>query len=877
MLMVRANGIPSKNTGPEGYIENKGQITDQNLQPNPSVKYLLLADGLNIQLRQGGFSYDSYTMEADEPVQAKPMPRNDLKHPKPYRMLFNRVDIEFVGANPEPMMEALVPSDDYTNYYNGEEEGILFVHSYQKIVYHDLYPGIDLEFGIENHQPKYNFIVHPGANPSLIRWKYIGASDVRFAESKIMLKVIAGFIEETIPETFVKETGNRVALKYQHTGSGEFSFSAATYPGNQTLVIDPAPWATYYGASGEDDGMSIAVDRWGNVLMGGFTSSTTNIASSGAHQSTFGGGQSDGLIVKFSSTGARRWATYYGGAVQGDWIYGIACGQTGNVYIGGTTGSTAGIASTGAFQTVMGGDYDGFIARFDSTGVRRWGTYIGGNTYDYAYTMTIDKNENVIITGETFSTNGIATAGAIQTNKNSFSSSDSWIEKFDSSGARTWGTYYGGDGIDIGYGITTDTSNNIIIAGYTWTGIGFSTPGVFQPTGGGGMNDGYVLKLGPGGNRIWCTYFGNGNDEHFRAVVTDKAGNIYAAGFGGTNITTTGMASPGAYQTSTNGGSESMIVKFTPNGARVWSTYYGGNGDDAIRCITIDKNAFVYVAGETSSTSAIASAGCWQSVNGGGALDGFVARFDSSGTRLWSTYYGGNGNDAVYGVGTDTLGTLFLTGGTVSASGIVRPGSYQTVFVGSIGSADAFISAFTNTGFLPVQLLSFNVNRIEEGVQVNWITASETNSDRFEIERSTDAQNWSLAGTIAASGNSADQKRYRYDDHDAFIIQSSTLFYRLKQVDRDGSFTYSEIATLGSLLENEAVFVYPNPFSEQLFVKNVKTLYTVTVIDYMGKIQLLSEVSKEGSIDGLDQLIQGLYTIELRSDQEVQRFVVLKK
>jgi hypothetical protein len=875
--MVYAANKPSKLAGPEGYIENKGQIMDQNRKPNSDVKYLLNTDGMNIQLRSRGFSYDTYSIQQDKSLPLKHRTGSIREESKPYTVFFHRIDIEFIDANPDVHMEALLPSDDYTNYYtvDGAENGVLFVRSYQNIIYHDLYPGIDLEFGLKDGKPKYNFVVFPGADPSKIKWKYKGPSEILFTESSITLKVAAGLIEETIPETFVKESGESVDAHFQQTEVGVFSFSTAGYPANTTLVIDPVPWATYYGGTFEDIGWVIDSDRWGNLLIGGYTTSTNNIASAGAHLVTFGGGQSDAMLLKFSSAGARKWATYYGGA-NGEWNYGTAVGKNGNIYIGGTTGSFGGIATPGSYQPALAADYDGYLARFDSTGVRVWGTYFGGNSYDEVYAMAIDENENIILTGQTWSTTGIASPGALQTAKNSFSSSDIFVFKFDSSGTRLWSTYYGDDGIDIGYGINTDTANNIVIVGYTHSGFNFSTTGAFQPAHGGGMSDGYVLKLGPNGNRIWCSFFGDTNDDQFRAVITDKAGNIYASGFTGTVFGGV-MATPGAYQSTRSGGNELLMAKFTSSGSRVWSTYYGGDSIEFPQGMAIDRNAAVYLVGETNSATGFTSAGCWQPVYAGGANDGYIAKFDSSGARLWGTYYGGSMNDLAIAAVTDTIGNLFVTGGTMSTSGISRPGAYKPTFTTSFGGGDAFIAAFTGTGFLPVKLLYLNAERWGYDVKISWETASEKNSDRFDIQHSTDGENWSYAGTVEASGVSSSRLRYTFFDRSPLAKQETLVFYRLKQMDMDGSYMYSDIVRVGSSSFDQPVSVYPNPFQQQLYVKNAEPATIVQFINFMGNVQLTTVVSEQGTIDELHQLAPGIYIMEIKAAREVYRLTVQKK
>ena len=140
----------------------------------------------------------------------------------------------------------------------------------------------------------------------------------------------------------------------------------------------------------------------------------------------------------------RQWGTYYGGTGQD---YGLSCATdtSGNIYLAGITRSTSGIATTGAHQTNHGGYRDAFLVKFNSSGVRQWGTYYGGTREEYGNSCATDASGNIYLSGFTSSTSGMATTGAHQA---TFGGGDwdAFLVKFNSSGVRQWGTYYGGTG-----------------------------------------------------------------------------------------------------------------------------------------------------------------------------------------------------------------------------------------------------------------------------------------------------------------------------------------------------------------------------------------------------------------------------------------------
>ncbi|MBK9515720.1 MAG: hypothetical protein IPO05_19425 [Flavobacteriales bacterium] len=137
---------------------------------------------------------------------------------------------------------------------------------------------------------------------------------------------------------------------------------------------------------------------------------------------------------------------------------------------------------------------------------------------------------------------------------------------------------------------------------------------------------------------IWGTYLGSAGLDESRAVAlgTDQFSLV-------TGYTTSffNMATSGAFDISYNTGGDAYLVKFDPNGARAWSTYFGGLGKDEGNSVALGPNGDVVIVGTTASLSGIASAGAFQPALGlAQSTDGFIARFSSAGTRVWSTYYG---------------------------------------------------------------------------------------------------------------------------------------------------------------------------------------------------------------------------------------------
>jgi hypothetical protein len=677
------------------FIENKGQVIDQNNHPNSAVKYLFNGNGMNIQLRAGGFSYDVFT-KTKQPK--KPNAHGKIDPPDPkfgdtqiWDMHFHRVDFTLVGSNTACNVLPSEPAPDFLNYYTtgSPEEGVTSVHHYSKVTYKNIYPNIDMEFlASENTGVKYNFIVRPGGNFSSIRLKIEGASKITLKDGKLLIKTTRGNVEETIPSSYVINEGSNapVAVKFVRIGENLFGFSVdGDIPENAALVIDPVPlriWATYYGGSGEDRVLDESMFNADRIFISGTTTSTNAIATSGVHQSTLAGG-SDAFIARINSSGVRQWATYYGGSGNEE---GYACSSTNldDVVLAGTTYSTSNISTTGCHQPTLGGNKDAFATRINGiTGVRVWGTYYGGNWDDYFYDVCCDSDGYLYFAGRTGSTNAIATANTQQTTYGGGNEDAFFVCLHISNGARWWGTYYGGTASDFGYGVY-QVGATLVLAGYTNSSNAIASSGSYQSTLGGGY-DAFLLMFDRDfGTRIWGTYYGgSGNEEGFASY--GDGSYLFLVG---TTYSTSNIATPGAHQTAIGGNKDAFFAKFTVAGARNYATYYGGTWDDYF--YGTYKNYFV---GRTGSQSAIATTGSHQPTYGGGNEDGFLVKFDDAGVRQWGTYYGGSASDFGYGIRFfSSDNEVYMAGYTASTSGISTTGSHQPTYGG--GAYDGFLVKF---------------------------------------------------------------------------------------------------------------------------------------------------------------------------------------
>jgi PKD repeat protein len=345
-----------------------------------------------------------------------------------------------------------------------------------------------------------------------------------------------------------------------------------------------------------------------------------------------------------------------------------------------------------------------------------WGTYFGGLETEYGQAIACDTLLHSFMTGITYGTTGLASSGAYQTSV-SAKYQHAFVAAFSASGKRIWSTYFGGNIGEVGSGISTDLSGNVVITGLTQSDSGIATSGAYQTKliqsiYFGGTLDAFVAKFSPVGKRLWSTYFGGNSADQASAITTDLLGNIYITGW---TESDSGIATSGAYQTKLAHGQyliDGFIAKFSPSGGRVWGTYFGGGGPigygkgdgrDEANAIAVDKSGNVYITGYTASDSGIASSGTYMTKSPQvGANHVFVAKFSTTGSKYWSTYFGGNKQEYGKGIGVDNSGNVIITGYTYSDStGIATSGAYQTSLGGGYDSPyDGFLAKFTASGGL---------------------------------------------------------------------------------------------------------------------------------------------------------------------------------
>ncbi len=326
-----------------------------------------------------------------------------------------------------------------------------------------------------------------------------------------------------------------------------------------------------WGGSQNDQAKGITIDPSGNILITGLTNS-------------FGAGEYDVFLTKYSPAGDLLWQRIWGGTGHNQAL-GAFADSDGSIYVTGGTSS-------------FGTSTDAFLIKFNAMGNLQWQRTWGGAGAQLGWSVALDNSGNVYVTGHT----------------ESFGSGhyDVFLLKFDPSGSLQWQRIWGGKGYDVGYSVGVGSSGNVYVAGST-------------SSFGAGGSDAFLLKFDPSGNLLWQRTWGGSYADSAYALTIDSNENIYVTG-------QTSSYGYGAHcQLEFGPCSNVFLLKFSASGTLLAQRTWGGPGNRIVGDLgygaAVDRTGSVYVTGETNSFS----------VRGSSV---FLLKFDSSANLTWELTWG---------------------------------------------------------------------------------------------------------------------------------------------------------------------------------------------------------------------------------------------
>ena len=436
------------------------------------------------------------------------------------------------------------------------------------------------------------------------------------------------------------------------------------------------------GGSNSDTGYGIATDNNGDIWVTGSWQSA-DIDEDGNDDLTSNGGD-DSYILKFDSNGNFLTAVSIGGS-SNDRGYGIATDNNGNVLATGYFQGSIDIDGDGNNDLTSNGTADSYVAKFDINGNLLFAQNIGGSRGDQGYDIATDSNGNVWATGFFFQDSiDIDGDGNIDLTNNGFE--DSYVAKFDINGNLLFAQNIGGSDFDKGYGIATDSNDNVWATGTFERNIDIDSDGTDDLISNGG-EDGYLAKFDSNGNLLFAQNIGGSDFDNGNAIATDSNGNVWVTGDFWGSID---MDSDGTDDLTSNGNYDSYVAKFDNNGNLLFAQNIGGSDLDGGNDIATDSNGNVWATGYFQGNTDIDRDGV-DDLTSNGNIDSYIAKFDNNGNLLFAQNIGGSSNDRGYGIATDSNSNVWGTGNFQGSIDIDGDGTNDLL---SNGSSDGYIAKF---------------------------------------------------------------------------------------------------------------------------------------------------------------------------------------
>ncbi|HBH06158.1 MAG TPA: hypothetical protein DDX92_06120 [Flavobacteriales bacterium] len=571
----------------------------------------------------------------------------DLFQEEPLK--FHSYQASFEGSSPDVQVIGESKFKHHLNYYLGSDptQWASNVEVFKGVLYKNLYPGID--FRISQNPAgglKTEYIVHPGANPSLIRIRYQGLDDLSIENRALKARTSLNEIVEEEPICFQKQGSDQKSLGVRYKLEDEqLSYEILDrYSSENQLIIDPVLiFSSYSGSTANNFGYSAAYDQFGYLYSASTTFSIGYPTTLGAYQSTWNGGTTgtgtDIAITKWDTSGTYLLYSTYLGGTSDELPHSLVVSKFNELYVMGTTTSFDYPSTPGAFDTAFNYDpanvtpidlknnigvlynngSDIVVTMFDPSGnnlinstflggTGNEGINEGGLVFNYADEVRgeilVDDFGDVYVASCTRSANNPISGVGFQTTKPGPPSDlDGILYKLNHNLTNLkWTNYLGGAQEDAVFSIALDTDQNIYVTGGTLSQGFPTTPGALHNLKNGGI-DGFVSHISSDGSAlISSTYYGTSAYDQSFFVEADRADNVYL--FGQTSGFSGALVSNAAYNEPDGG---QFISKLSPQlDSVIWSTRFGsGDGDPDISptAFLVDLCNSVYISGWGSDLS----------------------------------------------------------------------------------------------------------------------------------------------------------------------------------------------------------------------------------------------------------------------------------
>ncbi|HSK11741.1 MAG TPA: PKD domain-containing protein [Phnomibacter sp.] len=543
--------------------------------------------------------------------------------------------VRFGGGDPKAVAVPERRLPGYSNYYIGNDASrwASQVYGFEAVTYRQMYRGVDVRYYSDEGFVKYDLLVAPGGAVNEIVLEYDGVLSLGTEKGELVVSTSVGEVRERVPYSYQLVNGIRREVPCSYVVKGNtVRFRLVGYDAAWPLVIDPTwVFSTFAGSVPDNWGYTATFDKEGNAYGGGIVMGTGYPTTTGAFQTTFGGGTSgsegpngfDINILKLDPDGRRRiYSTYLGGN-SNEQPHSLVVDNDGNLLVAGRTLSTN-FPLAGAGQIGPGGRWDIIVTKFNAAGTALIGSVrIGGSSDDgvnvrHKFPVTSpsftdqnygdDARSEIIVDGAGFvyvagctqSGDLPVSAGALQTSLQG--AQDAVLLKFTPNlSSLLFCTYLGGSGYDAAYVLTVEGGGDILVAGGTMSN---NFPGDKAGTVGtnftGGALDGFIARISGDGTTLRkAAYIGTAANDQLYGIQKDKNGFIYVMGTSTGNFPVKRPAGTATFFSQTGG--KQFIAKLRPDLSEYeYATVFGPNTPNpniSPTAFLVDNCENVYVSG----------------------------------------------------------------------------------------------------------------------------------------------------------------------------------------------------------------------------------------------------------------------------------------
>lgn len=567
--------------------------------------------------------------------------------------------------------------------------------------------------------------------------------------------------------------GSMFSLKLSSVGAHVSSFIPQAYTQNAASQQVNATW----------------VDKDNNYYITGGFGKTVDFDPGPGVTTVTSVGYLDFFVAKYNAAGDLLFVKILTNTNGGNYGSAIATDASGNIYIAGRFQGTLDMnPGAGIANLTSNGQTDIFLLKLTSAGNYISAVAMGGTSVDGATAMVLDNAANIYITGVFYNAVDFDPGAATKT-LTAKGGQDAFVAKYNSSLQLVWAAQLGGTSTEQGNDIAVDNSGNVYTTGNFWSTVDFDPgTGIFNLTSA-GTGDAFVSKLDKDGNFVYAFQLGSsGNDNGF-ALALDADGNLLVGG----NFNGTTDFDPGSGTTNlTSAGSiDAFLAKYNPSGNLIAARSFGGTDVDQIIKIKLDSKGNVYIAGTFASPQLpFYYKGSPVYYSTAGDADIFMAVLNPELNYLAGRNIGGAQTDQLGGLALDATGNIYVAGNFAGLATIDNLTGSDAYPFKTISTRDIFLAKFSVPEILPVTLEKFTAVPQRSEVLTKWTVSAQLNNEYFEVERSANGTQFTAIGRIAGCANCAEKMDYQFTDKQPLPGAS---YYRLKQTDIDGNYTYSKV------------------------------------------------------------------------------------